>query len=127
MCASGGAMTAGASNTWRDNLQKRILLDHGAYMIKYSSAAEAKPQTMYNAVGKDRKNRNVYVGNKAWEELEAGNSNMQVTYPMVRGLLHDSDLETVIWKQIFSRFKKLEERASCLALTIPPVVPDIVQ
>jgi len=42
-------------------------------------------------------------------------------------LLQDSDIETVIWKQIFSRFKKLEERASCLALTLPPIIPDIVE
>lgn len=41
--------------------------------------------------------------------------------------MHDSDVETVIWKQIFSRFKKLEERASCLALTLPPVLPESVQ
>lgn len=42
MCASGGPAATGTS-TWRDNLSKRIILDHGAYMIKYSSAAEAKP------------------------------------------------------------------------------------
>lgn len=82
---------------------------------------------MYNAVGKDKKNRNVFVGNKLWDEMEGGHANMQITYPIVRGLLHDSDVETVIWKQIFSRFKKLEERASCLALTLPPILPDIVQ
>jgi actin-related protein 6 len=119
MCASGP--------TWRDNLGKRILLDNGAQIIKYSSAAETKAQTVYNAVGKDRKTRNVYLGNKLWEELENGHPNLQVTYPVIRGLLHDSDIETVIWKQVFSKFKKLEERASCLALTLPPLLPDIVQ
>ncbi len=36
MCASGP--------TWRDSLNKRILLDNGAYMIKFSSANEPKPQ-----------------------------------------------------------------------------------
>ncbi len=96
-------------------------------MIKFSSASEQKPQNIYNAVGKDRKTRNMYVGNKLWEELENGHSNIQVTYPIIRGLLQDSDIETVIWKQIFSRFKKLEERASCLALTLPPIIPELVQ
>ena len=96
-------------------------------MIKFSSASEQKPQTIYNAVGKDRKTRNMYVGNKLWEELENGHSNIQVTYPIIRGLLQDSDIETVIWKKIFSRFKKLEERASCLALTLPPIIPELVQ
>jgi hypothetical protein len=68
MCASG--------QTWRDNLNKRILIDNGAYMIKYSSAHDSKPQTMYNAVGKDKKTRNVYVGNKLFDELEAGHANI---------------------------------------------------
>jgi actin-related protein len=112
--------------SWRDNLSKRIVVDNGAYMIKFSSAAENKPQTIYNAVGKDRKTRNMYVGNKLLEELENGHSNIQITYPLIRGLMQDSDIETVIWKQIFSRFKKLEEKASCLALTLPPIVPEIV-
>jgi len=96
-------------------------------MIKFSSAAENKPQTIFNAVGKDRKTRNMYIGNKLWEELENGHSNIQVTYPLIRGLLQDSDIETVIWKQIFSRFKKFEEKNSCLALSLPPVLPELVQ
>ena len=119
MCANGP--------TWRDSLSKRILLDNGAYEIKFSNASEIKPSTMFNAVGKDKKSRNVYSGNKLLEELENGHSNIQITYPIIRGLLHDSDLETVIWKQIFSKFKKLEERTSCLAMTLPPVLPDIVR
>ena len=44
----------------------------------------------------------------------------------MRGLLHDSDIETVVWKQVFSKFKKLEERASSLSLALPPIIPDIV-
>jgi actin-related protein len=68
----------------------------------------------------------MYVGNKLLEELDNGHANIQITYPIVRGLLQDSDIETVIWKQIFSRFKKLEERACCLALSLPPILPDIV-
>lgn len=73
-------------------------MDNGAYMIKFSSAAENKVQTIYNAVGKDRKTRNMYVGNKLIEELENGHSNIQITYPLIRGLMQDSDIETVIWK-----------------------------
>ncbi len=79
MCASGP--------TWRDNLSRRIIVDNGAYMIKYSSASESKPSTIYNAVGKDRRTRNMYVGNKLLEELDNGHANLQVTYPIVRGLL----------------------------------------
>ena len=120
-------MSANTGPTWRDSLNKRILLDNGAYTIKFSSANEAKPQTIYNAVGKDKKTRTVYIGNKLLDEMENGHTNIQITYPLIRGLLQDSDIETVIWKQIFSRFKKLEERASCLALSLPPVLPEIVE
>ena len=128
MCAN---ITTSGGSTWRDSLSKRLLLDNGAYHIKYSNASstDPKPQLMYNAVGKDKKGKGsqVYIGNKLWDELEGGRSGVQVTYPVIRGLLHDSDIETVIWKQIFSKFKKLEERSSCLALTLPPVLPDLVQ
>jgi actin-related protein len=126
MCAAKDTTQSIVGQTWRDNLSKRIVVDNGAYMIKFSSAAENKAQSIYNAVGKDRKTRNMYVGNKLMEELENGHSNIQITYPLIRGLMQDSDIETVIWKQIFSRFKKLEEKASCLALTLPPIVPEIV-
>ena len=48
MCAKGGANNtvssiSGVSGTWRDQLNKRIIMDNGAYMIKFSSANEAKP------------------------------------------------------------------------------------
>jgi actin-related protein 6 len=45
---------------------------------------------------------------------------------VIRGLLHDSDIETVIWKQIFQKHKKFEERVSCLCLTLPPFLPEIM-
>ena len=98
MCAKGGANNtvssiSGVSGTWRDQLNKRIIIDNGAYMIKFSSANEAKPQTIYNEVGRDRKTRNVYVGNKLFDELENGHPNIQVTYPIIRGLLQDSEIQ----------------------------------
>ena len=99
MCAN---ITTSGGSTWRDSLSKRLLLDNGAYLIKYSNASspDPKPQLMYNAVGKDKKGKGsqVYIGNKLWDELEGGRSGVQVTYPVIRGLLHDSDIETVIWK-----------------------------
>lgn len=49
-------------------------------------------------MGRDRKTRNVYVGNKLLDELDNGHPNIQVTYPIIRGLLQESDIETVIWK-----------------------------
>lgn len=68
MCASGP--------TWRDSLNKRIILDNGAHMLKFSSVSELKPSLLYNAVGKDKKTRSVFIGNKLLEELENGHTNM---------------------------------------------------
>ena len=58
--------------TWRDSTNKRVLLDNGAYTIKCSLASETKPHVFFNAVGKDKKTRAVFIGNKLVEELENG-------------------------------------------------------
>ena len=45
------------------------------------------------------------------------------------GLLHDSDVETIIWKQIFNQLLPkhgITEAESCLCLTTPPIIPDMV-
>lgn len=62
--------------TWRESLNKRLLIDNGAYMIKASLSHESKPQTIFNAVGKDKKTRAVLIGNKVYEELDNGNSHI---------------------------------------------------
>jgi len=46
---------------------------------------------------------------------------------MARGLLHDSDLQEIIWQDTFSKIKKFDATISSLSLTTPPVVPDMVQ
>jgi actin-related protein len=48
---------SGITNSWKDSLNKRILLDNGAYHIKSSLATETKPNMCFNAVGKDKKSR----------------------------------------------------------------------
>jgi hypothetical protein len=63
---------SGSAQTWRDSLNRRVLLDNGAYTIKSSLATETKPHSCLNAVGKDKKTRAVFVGNKLLEELENG-------------------------------------------------------
>jgi len=42
MCAAKDTNQIIMGQTWRDNLSKRIVVDNGAYMIKFSSAAENK-------------------------------------------------------------------------------------
>ena len=115
--------------TWRDNPEKIILFDNGAYNIKYGTASTNwVPDTMFNAIGKDRSTLSLFVGNDVLEKLNKGQTNLSLTFPLVRGLLHDSDIEAMIWKKIFSSFgkKKFDEKSSCFWLTTPPVLPDIV-
>lgn len=52
-----------------------------------------------------------------------------MTHPIIRGLLHDSDLQQILWKQEFSKSfgKRFEEKQSCLMMTVQPNLPDIVQ
>jgi hypothetical protein len=46
---------------------------------------------------------------------------------MARGLLHDSDLQEIIWQDQFAKIKKFDASISSLSLTVAPVVPDMVQ
>jgi hypothetical protein len=62
--------------TWRESLNKRLLMDNGAFNIKCSLAHETKPHTCFNAVGKDKKTRALYTGNKLYEELDKGLSHI---------------------------------------------------
>jgi hypothetical protein len=49
-------------NSWKDQLNKRLVLDCGAYMIKCSLASESKPHNCFNGVAKDKKTRALYIG-----------------------------------------------------------------
>ena len=82
---------------------------------------------IYNAVGRSKKTGKVYLANKLRDELEKGAQNIQVTHPMVRGLLQDSDLQSIIWKQEFTKLgKKFDEKQSCLCMTVQPNLPELV-
>ena len=83
-----------SSGTWRDSPHRRILLDNGASVIKYSLGSADEPHCMVNAVGQNKRTGKVHFGNKLIEELDKGTTHIQVTNPLIRGLLHDSDLET---------------------------------
>ena len=98
-------------SSWTDNPSKRVILDSGAYEIKCSLASDTKPHLVHNAVGKSRKTGKVYVANKLKDELDKGAQNIQVTHPMIRGLLQDSDLQSIIWRQEFAKLgKKFDEK-----------------
>lgn len=112
--------TTNSGQSWRDQASKRVLLDWGAYEFKCSLGNEQKPHQVYNAVGRNKKTGKVYLGNKLREELEKGAQNMQITHPIVRGLLQDSNLQNILFKHEFSKTfgKKFDERQSCLCLTV---------
>jgi len=118
-----------SAQTWRESNHRRIIMDNGAQTIKCSLASDSKPHVCLNAVGRNKRTGKTFIGNKLRDEQDKGGEHqIAVTYPIIRGLLHDSDLESVIWKQEFARFgKKFDERVSCLVLTVPPVIPDVVQ
>mmetsp|Transcript_3698 Transcript_3698/g.6299 ORF Transcript_3698/g.6299 Transcript_3698/m.6299 type:complete len:218 (+) Transcript_3698:242-895(+) len=74
--------------------------------------------------------------------MEGGQLNLrhhQIVHPQVRGLLQDSDIQSIIWKQFFSRTvlhnpkgansgEKLREhlKSSCLSLTSQPLTPPMI-
>ena len=65
--------------------------------------------------------------------MEKGQTSVVIQFPQAWGLLHDSDAETIVWKQVFSQIKKLkkkgkalEEEESCLCMTTQPLIPDMI-
>ena len=61
------------TGNWRENGNRRVLLDCGAYEMKYSlGSSEGKPTVAFNAAGRSKKTGKVYLGNKLREELEKG-------------------------------------------------------
>ena len=74
--------------------------------------------------------RSVAIGNEVLEKLKKGQNNLNLTFPFVRGLLSDIEIESVIWKQIFNSYTKkkdiIDEKSSCICLTTPPVLPDAI-
>ena len=61
-----------SGSSWLDQPNRRVLLDCGAYELKYSLASDQKPHIVYNAAGRNKKTGKVYIGNKLREELDKG-------------------------------------------------------
>jgi actin-related protein len=107
-----------------------VLLDNGAHTLKCSLASDAKPHITLNAVGKHKKTQKTFLGNKLRDEFDKGFEHaINATNPIVRGLLHDTDALGALWKAEFAKVggKKFEESESCLCITVPPIMPDLVQ
>ncbi len=114
--------------SWEDSKQRRICIDCGAQTLRIGLATDKQnPQCVLNAVGNTKRGgQKQLVGNKILDEYEKGNQ-VVLGQPMARGLLHDSDLQEIIWQDQFQKIKKFDASISSLSLTVAPVVPDIVQ
>lgn len=97
--------------------QNTFLVDNGAYMIKASLAGQIDPHIHFNGIIKDRTGRSkTLVGNEAFKAMHDGTFNsrlMQIVHPQVRGLLQDSDIQSLIWKNVFSSL--LSSKTSTIA------------
>ena len=92
-----------------------------------STANEKQPTIVLNAVGqlKSKIKQKTLLGNRISDELEKGNL-VLTEHPVVRGLLQDSDMQALLWKEGFAKFKKFDASQSCLALSLAPILPDMV-
>ena len=81
---------------WRTNPRKRILIDMGASELRISTALDTKPLIVLNAIGIQKKTGQVYIGNDLKKALNLGTDNLTITRPIIRGLLHDSTLLSLI-------------------------------
>ncbi len=73
------------------------------------------------AVAKDKHSKAIYVGDQI--ENRAEHRRLEFVYPMIRGLLHDSDLQEMLWKQSFAQLGGVSPPDSCLCLSVSPFVP----
>lgn len=129
----------------------RFLLDNGAYMIKASLGGPlegADSVSFFNAVLKDKhgpKSSNIVIGNQALADILEGRFNpryQQIVHPQIRGILQDSNLQSLIWsdavqdllnktqagKSITNQDQLLDHlQQSCLAFTVQPCLPAFVQ
>ena len=95
--------------SWEDSKHKRIVIDNGGYQIKMSTAAEKHPILVLNAVGqlKSKIKQKQLIGNKIYDEMEKGGI-VLLEHPIVRGLLHDSDMQITLWREGFAKLKKFD-------------------
>ena len=56
-------------------------------------------------------------------ENHAEHRRLEFIYPMIRGLLYDSDLQEMLWKQAFVQLGGVSPHDSCLCVSCSPFVP----
>lgn len=82
-------------------------MDCGAYQMKISTAQDKAPMLIYNATGQLKSKRRSVAGNKIIDEFDKGNS-VFVEHTMARGLFHNTDAMTGLWREAFSKIKKFD-------------------
>ena len=122
---------------WHTLPSRVVLLDNGAYQLKSSLQTDSSPNIHLNAVIRDKHSRSVHISNRALEDGLNNSRQSKIVHPQVRGLLQDSDIQSVIWRECFGKAikkdgslsdQKLIEYAqeSCLLMTAQPMLPDFI-
>lgn len=131
----------GTSNTWRNNPEKIILFDNGAYEIKHSTASGRKYKKFHNCKFFEKTNNSSSLNSSApffiqdiAKDFPIENiSTLGRNYlrPLSRGLLSDIDLQLDIWEKIFHNHYSMETgddtfKENLFIFTHTPMAPDEV-
>ena len=68
----------------------------------------------FNGIVRDKAKNTLHYCNKALDLMHEGfeTRTMSVVHPQVRGLLQDSDLQSMIWKNVFSQVLDPKDKIS---------------
>lgn len=126
------------SSSWRDNPEKIILFDNGAYEIKHSTAGLKKFKRFHNSKFFERSSNNTINSSAPFfvqditkdfpiDNLSTIGKNFM--RPLSRGLLTDIDLQLDIWEKILQMHYSMEVgddtfKENCFIFTHTPMAPD---
>ena len=120
------------TSLWQNNLDKIILIDNGAYDIKFSTASQkSQIKRLQNAKFIER---NFNYENKFYiDDIDNYGLNNSVNIknnfirPMKRGLLYNVDVEIDIWEEAFKKISTNEKfKDNMLIFTHTPFCPEKV-
>jgi actin-related protein 6 len=104
-----------------------IILDNGAYNIKYGTEISNEPNTMYNCSAKLPKQMNIFIGDQI-EDIKTDGSSVTYSRPFERGYLNNLTCEVEIWNRLFSKHVMNITPSDCnLILTEAPFTPNSLQ
>jgi hypothetical protein len=104
------------SSSWRNNPEKIIFFDNGAYEIKHSTAGSKKYKRFHNCKFFERQNNQ--INNTAPYFIEDIHADFPIenisslgrsfNRPLAKGLLYDVDFQCDIWEKILQTHYSME-------------------